>query len=365
MKRRRATESVFAVVMCFAILFSAGCAATSGYAVSSGYMESHRELPVNRLSLNADVSARLQKINPFSVSENDIRQTLSSYPAPRIFGIGGGVYTAHILMEDLAEFLIGMGYPAESVHHPDDGRFAVSSYSDPEKIAGETLFYYQHEGVRPVYIGHSLGGVQAIKTAHFFSGNFGNKKVKVFDPIAGRYLSQKDFVSPLTGEHVSFGSLKPIAHLIAVGSGGISRAFPSQWSMGERVKQVPDSVLRMTGIHLEGDWLGNDFLTGKEQNEYQSLGSARVENFYLPPGHNHVTLIRTKHLLEHPEVREWIDSYNPHTFTGIPEGLPGNTDNILLAAELWHILKEEWYLAALEIDAAYRRMPHPAGGSDD
>ncbi|MCA9396583.1 MAG: hypothetical protein KC649_05375 [Candidatus Omnitrophica bacterium] len=358
----RPSVRMFGVHILICLIVS-GCATSANHTIPKTYSQNLSDIPIRQFSVDPDISADLNKLDKMRLTRRDLSEVLSSYPAPRIFGIGGGVYTAHILMEDLAEFLTGMGYPAESVYHPDDGKFAVSSYSDPEKIAGETLFYYQYEGVRPVYIGHSLGGVQAIKTAHFFSGNFGHKKVKIFDPIAGRYSNQKDFVSPLSGEHVSFSSLKPIAHLIAVGSGGISRVFPSQWSMGERVKQVPDSVLRMTGIHLEGDWLGNDFLTGKEQNEYQSLGSARVENFYLPPGHNHVTLIRTKHLLEHPEVREWIDSYNPHTFTAIPEGLPGNTDNILLAAELWHILKEEWYLAALEIDAACRRQPD--GGSDD
>lgn len=351
----RPSVRMFGVHILICLIVS-GCATSANHTIPKTYSQNLSDIPIRQFSVDPKVSADLNKLDKTHLIRMDLSEVLSSYPAPRIFGIGGGVYTAHILMEDLAEFLTGMGYPAAAVYHPTDGKFAVSSYSDPEKIAGETLFYYQREGVRPVYIGHSLGGVQSIKTAHFFSGNFGRHEVRIYDPVEHKYLRQKDFVNPLTGEHVGFDSLKPIAHLIAVGSGGISRAFPSQWSMGDRVKQVPDSVLRMTGIHLEGDWLGNDFLTGKEKNEYKSLGSAEVENFYLPPGHNHVTLIRTKHLLKYPEVKEWIDNYNPQEFSVIPEGLPGNTDNILLAAQIWHILKREWYLAAMEVDSAYHHQ---------
>lgn len=354
-----------------AMLLLSGCATTTHQSVTSQYAIESPIPFIETFSIDPSISAQLHKINPEYISQKDIDETLAHYPAPRIFGIGGGVYTAHILMEDLAEFLIGMGYPKQAIFHPTDGKFAMSAYLDPEKIAGECIYYYEREGVRPILIGHSLGGVQAMKTAHFLVGNFGRKPVQIFNPIRSQFEKRTYYVDPYTGDQKELAASPIIAHLVAIGSGGISRAFPSQWSMGRRVKQVPDSVSRMTGIHVEGDWLGNDFLKGKESNTYHAFVLAEVENFYLPTGYNHVTLIRTKHLLQHEEVKEWIDrtrSERDRLTTSstqpVPLG-PGPVDNILLAAKIWNILKYEWYVSALQIDAAYQSHMQGAAGTED
>ena len=56
-----------------------------------------------------------------------------------------------------------MGYPAGSLTNPSDGTYSFSCYESSEKIAGVIAWYYEKEGLRPMMVGHSQGGMQVVK----------------------------------------------------------------------------------------------------------------------------------------------------------------------------------------------------------
>jgi hypothetical protein len=59
-----------------------------------------------------------------------------------------------------------MGYPAASLTNPSDGTYTFSCYENSEKIAGVMAWYYEKEGLRPMMLGHSQGGMQVVKVLH-------------------------------------------------------------------------------------------------------------------------------------------------------------------------------------------------------
>ena len=105
-------------------------------------------------------------MNPERVTDQEVREVLSRAPAPRIVNIHGGIYPVHLCMVSFSEFLIGMGYPEDKIRSPGDGSFSFSCYESSEKIAGAIAWYYEKEGLRPIIVGHSQGGIQTVKVLH-------------------------------------------------------------------------------------------------------------------------------------------------------------------------------------------------------
>jgi len=66
-------------------------------------------------------------------------------------------------MTSFATFLEGMGYPSAQLRDPVGGAYSQSPYGSSDRLAGQIAWYYEHDGVRPLIIGHSQGDMQAIK----------------------------------------------------------------------------------------------------------------------------------------------------------------------------------------------------------
>ena len=96
----------------------------------------------------------------------DVREALALGPTPHIILLHGGLYGNNLLMVSFAEFLVGMGYPESKLRDPSDGALSQSPYTDSARLAGEIAWYYEHDGVRPMLIGHSQGGMQAVKALY-------------------------------------------------------------------------------------------------------------------------------------------------------------------------------------------------------
>ena len=74
-------------------------------------------------------------------------------------------------MTSFSEFLVGMGYPRAASAIPRDGSYAFGYYVNSEEICGVIAWYYEHEGLRPMIVGHSQGGIQAIKILYKLAGD--------------------------------------------------------------------------------------------------------------------------------------------------------------------------------------------------
>jgi len=74
-------------------------------------------------ALSTDVRQRILSLNPEQVTEREIRDLLSTNPAPRIINIHGGILPIKSGMNSFAQFLMGMGYPESSLRNPGNGSY--------------------------------------------------------------------------------------------------------------------------------------------------------------------------------------------------------------------------------------------------
>ena len=212
----------------------------------------------SQFSLEPGLEEDILALNPERITERDIQDVLSKAPAPRIINIHGGIYPVHLCMASFSEFLIGMGYPESRIRSPGDGSLSFSCYESSEKMAGALAWYYEKEGLRPMIVGHSQGGIQAVKVLHELAGAF-NEKLRVWNALTGKYEERYTIVDPITGTIVPVVGLKA-SYTTAVGAGGFTRFLPNQWVMSGRLRTIPDTTVEFTGFVIGMDLLGGDLL---------------------------------------------------------------------------------------------------------
>lgn len=301
-----------------------------------------------RLSLPRATEDRILALDPERVTARDVSEVLSNAPAPHVVNIHGGIYPVYLAMKSFSLFLIGMGYPEASVRKPN-GSYSFSCYDRHEKIAGAIAWYYENEPLRPVIVGHSQGGIQALKVLYALAGH-GAKQIAVWNPVTKKTEKRFSITDPLTGQPVPVVGLR-LPYATAVGAGGFTRFLPNQWSMMTKLRKVPDSVEDFTGYYMGLDLFGGDLIGFGSANEYAANGTAHVRNVRLPTGYNHVTVPSTKHLLKSQQIKDWINDYTPTNAPTLNVKFDADSSHILWAADVWHDLKKHW---VLELQRAIR-----------
>jgi len=335
------------MLLCCGALVMSGCADPKTSANNFGYRGQTKSGRVCRSSaLSAETRRSILALDPEHVTEREIKEVLSRMPAPRIINIHGGLLPLKATMNSFGQFLIGMGYPEASVRDPADGSCTYGYYDRSDKIAGTIAWYYEQDGMRPMIVGHSLGGIQAVRVLHKLAGESGTN-LSVWNPLT-RHAERRDTVTdPFTGLARPVVGLKVSYASVAV-AGGLGRILPNEWDMNTKLRKIPDSVEEFTGFQKGFDVLGGDFLGYGHANEYQPAGRAMVRNVRLPSVCPHSTIPDTKDLLKSPEIKDWINNYQP-----IDQAVDASAPNpgfglrgarILWAAEVWHGIKKHWVL---------------------
>lgn len=284
---------------------------------------------------------KILALDPEHVSDADVRTVLAAGPTPRIVNLHGGIYPVHLVMESFSQFLIGMGYPESKIRHPGDGRLSHSPYENSAQIAGVIAWYYEHDGLRPLIIGHSQGGIQAVKVLHELAGDYSDT-LHVWNPLTDRAEDRTTFLDPITGRERPVVGLR-VGYASVVGAGGAALLLPNQWSMAGRLRTIPDTVEDFTGYALGVDLVAWD-LPGAG-GTYRAGGTAKVRNVELPASYSHVTVAAVADLAEDPAMREWLNAYVPGQTDGFPAGAKSVT-NALWAGDVWHSIKKHWVLEA-------------------
>jgi hypothetical protein len=291
------------------------------------------------LQLERDLEDKILALNPVEISERAISEILPKAPAPRIILIHGGVPLVYLAMESFADFLIAMGYPEGRIRHPLDGSYSFTPYRNSEEIAGMVAWYYEREGMRPILIGHSLGGIQVVQVLYDLADAFADK-IAVWNPLTEAAVGRYSIVDPIAGTERPVVGLQ-IGFATAVASGGLGRLL--RWQMTHRLRSIPDTVEEFTGFSIGLDVIGGDFFgLWESPNDYQPSGVATVRNVWLPSRYNHLTVTATKHLAAHQEVRDWINDYRPGKSAEFSTEL--DVSNILWAADVWRSVKKHWCL---------------------
>jgi len=341
-----------------AALFAAGCAVSDfDYAEAARVTEVTRGSVLANLNLGSGLEDRILALDPNHISTKEVKEVLSHAPAPRIINIYGGLPTVYPQMESFSKFLIGMGYPENRIRNPRDGTYAYSPYKSAEELAGIAAWYYEKEGMQPMIVGHSQGGMQAIKVLYELSGALSGH-LHQWDPITE---SQGDdyVVDPVTGLRRPVVGLR-LSFVTGVGSGGPTRLLPNQWVMAGKLRRIPNTVEEFTGFYMHGDILGGDDLGFGSGNKYVSIGSAKVRTVLLPFGYDHVFVPFTSHLARHAETRDWINDYLQTDEPVLEHEFNVPSANILWAADVWTSVKRHWCIELQRLIRAKRMMRNGA-----
>jgi hypothetical protein len=297
---------------------------------------------------------RILALDPERITADDVRNTLAKAPTSQIMLIHGGIIGVYLAMVSTGEFLAGMGYPEDRIRHAGDQRWSHSCYEDSAQIAGLLAWYYERDGARPMMIGHSQGGVQAVKVLYELAGQFDNP-LHVWNPYTDRAEERTTIRDPLTGKDRPVIGVSA-SYVSTLDSGGIMMILPNQWKMLDKLRDIPDTVDNLTGYTI-----GVDFwpwpLPGFEGSEhFRAIGTAKIRNIVLPVTYDHVDAPHVAALADIPPARAWIEAYRPDAAMPAP---PSEADGFAIAwaADVWHSVKKQWALEAQRVIRAKRAAP--------
>ena len=322
-----------------AALILSGCATQPSPVTDDPAPTAYRVPP-----LDAAVADRILALDPQHITELDVRETLALGPVPHVILLHGGLYPVHLMMASFGQFLVGMGYPEDHIRNPVTKDWSISPYRDSAHVAGMVAWHYERDGMRPLIVGHSQGGMQAIKVLHELNGEF-QPAIAVWNPVTGSPENRTTLVDPLNGKVRPVVGLS-VSYVSAVAAGGAAFILPNQWSMIGRLRTIPDSVDDFTGFFIEGDKIAWTFNKPDTDDEYRRSGSAAVRNVLLPAEYSHISLPDVQALALDPSVRAWVNGYAPDRLMDTA-ALPEEARNhILWAADVWFSVKRAWSLEA-------------------
>jgi hypothetical protein len=357
--RQIALTISWSLFVCAAFLPS-GCANYSRHGLDPAHAQQIEKNAFPPRTLSSELEERILALDPEHVTEKEIREVLFRAPAPRIINIHGGRYPVHLHMISFSHFLMGMGYPGRSITNPGDGTYSFSCYESSDKIAGVIAWYYEREGLRPMIIGHSQGGMQAIKVLHKLAGETADK-LAVWNPLTWQPEDRCEITDPLTGKTRPVVGLR-LSYVSSAGAGGMTRLLPNQWDTTFNLRQVPDSVVEFTGFYKHLDHFGGDWLGYGPANQSEATGTAIVRNVRLPTLYRHGPLPETEHLLKSQQIKNWINNYRPpdkpYDAPELHVHFDADSRNILWAADVWYSIKKHWVLESQRFIRAKRGLPY-------
>jgi hypothetical protein len=294
---------------------------------------------------DAAIDPELRALDCRHVAASDVAQVLAKVTAPRIILFEGSL--AVTTMEPFAEFLVAMGYPRERLRDPRDGRVSQRSFGTSRRWAGTVAWYYESEGMMPMLIGHSQGGMMVLRILYELDGAF-DDAIPVWDPVAGEALPRTTILDPRTGETRPVRGVT-VDYAAALATGKLMRVLLGQWDMIARLRRVPDTVVDFTGFSIPWDPVAG---TLGDPEPYVAIGTARVRNVTLPSRYSHVGLPDTLHLATQEATRRWIDAWSPEATSSPPVGDGIDAANIVHAADIWYSVKQHWCQVAQRVPAA-------------
>ena len=265
----------------------------------------------------------------------DARARMQGLPAPHIVNLHGSVPI--VTMEPFAEFLIGMGYPEASLRDPFDGSLTRSSFASSEELAGALAWYYVRDGMRPMLVGHSQGGMMVMRTLHELAGGF-NDHVAVFDPVTRSAQGRTTIRDPYTGQTRSVVGVE-VAFAAAIATGKLPRLLLGQWTMLPKLRNVPDSAIEFTGFAIAWDPIAGNLGSA---DPYVATRASSVRNVLLPATYSHIAAPITEHLSAQRATRDWIVAWRPDAPPAPLSDASVDVRNLELAADLWHSIRRHW-----------------------
>jgi hypothetical protein len=207
----------------------------------------------------------------------------------------------------------------------------------------------------PMLIGHSQGGMQAIKILKVLNGEY-SAAVPVWNPLTDFAEGRTAIVDPLTGRQRPVVGMK-LSYASAVGAGGAAFLLPNQWSLVGRLRTIPDTVDEFTGYSIALDMWAWTVPGIDATRVFEHEGQVKVRNVTLDVENSHVMVPVTEQLAHDPAIRAWISAYTSESTAPPP---PNAGDNLLWAADVWYSVKKHWVLEAQRLIRVRRAGVQPA-----
>jgi hypothetical protein len=300
------------------------------------------------LRLDRETEDRILALVPEKISDSEVQSVLALAPAPRIIDLQG--VAGLVTMAPFAEFLIAMGYPEERIRNPRDGALSYNSSGDSAQLAGTLAWYYEREGTMPMLIGHSQGGMMAVRVLYELAGDFGHP-LFVWNPVRDEAEQRTSIIDPLSGRERSIVGLH-VPYAAAIATGTLPRIWLGQWDMVQRLHKIPNTVTEFVAYSLDWDLLAGNF--GRAE-PYRAIGDAQVRNITVPWSAGHTGVVFAKPLAVNPITRAWINDYVPSPEPAtLPKDAGVDLANLVLAADIWYSVKKHWCLEAQRLIRAGR-----------
>ena len=227
--------------------------------------------------LDPAIAARLLALDPENIGARDVAEVLAKVPAPRIILLQGSFAPRHDGAVRGVPDRDGLSGGAASAN-PRDGRRSTSSFTDSRQLAGTLAWYYETEGMRPMLIGHSQGGMLAIRMLHELAGAFGDA-IPVWNPLTDEALPRTTIVDPRERRARPVVGLR-VPYAAAIATGKLPRLLLGQWSMlAEAAQDSRHASTNSPGSRSNGTSSPATF-GGAEP--YVATGTAAVRNVTLP-----------------------------------------------------------------------------------
>ncbi len=331
-----------------------------------------KELRFNQwrtLSRNPKLARRILALDPLDIGPAEVKETLSKGPAPWIMPISPA-FPGPFIFKDLFKFLIDMGYPPGRIGDPRSDDFTLSYRERSEVIAGMAAWMYERDGMSPMLVGWSAGGITAMAALHDLNRPAGGSELRVVSGLTGEAEARGWVRDPYTGEKRPIAGLK-ISFAGVLMAGGLGRLFHLfRWGDRPPLRSVPDSVGELLAFHAPSDPLGTDLFSGDtaRANEFKPMGKAKVRTIIADPSYGHVNVIHCYLRTQSKKGRGWADSYRPVGGWGVRDfrktarySLDWGKRN-LWCGELWYAVKKHWALEAQRVArAVLSGRAYPAG----
>ena len=290
-------------------------------------------------------------LDPDRLSDRQVQDVLSKAPAPKVLTFKGTLFAD---LESFGWYLSAMGYPAARTH-TFDVNWQGCTCVECAEIVGTMAWYYEQDGMVPMLVGHSGGGVVVSRILYELAdtgvARTGQRRIPVWNPVKKQAEPRYVVRDPITGATRSFSELRvPYAAVLATGT--LMRKFPGFPGCDDdvaRLLKIPDSVVDFTGFQIDGDV----FTIGT--GPYRSMGAAAVRNVQLSFATSHINAFSLDSLATNADTRAWISAYRP-TRAYDPKSVP-DAPNITQAADIWYSIKKHWCIEAqrLILDRRARR----------
>ena len=131
------------------------------------------------------------------------------------------------------------------------GRRSLSSFVDARRFAGEIAWHYERDGVMPILVGHSQGGMVVIKTLHLLAERERPSPSGI--PVTARREARTWIDRPAhRPARTPVGELR-IAFAAVLATGSLPRLLLAQWDVLPILRDVPDSVVDFSGFSIPWD----------------------------------------------------------------------------------------------------------------